>query len=37
MDYNILILLQFFGLVLGLAVFIMRTAEYEPDEIVAGN
>jgi hypothetical protein len=36
MDYNNLIVLQFFGLVLGVAVLIMRTAEFEPDEIVAG-
>ena len=26
-----------FGLVLGVAVLIMRTAEFEPDEIVAGD
>ena len=36
MDYNNLIVLQFFGLVLGVAVLIMRTAKFEPDEIVAG-
>ena len=37
MDYNNLVVLQFFGLVLGVAVLIMRTAEFEPDEIVAGD
>ncbi len=38
MDYNNLIVLQVFGSsVLGVAVLIMRTAEFEPDEIVAGN
>ncbi len=36
MDYNNLIVLQFFGLVLGVAVRIMRTAEFEQDDIVAG-
>ena len=37
MDYNNLVVLQFFGLVLCVAVLIMRTAEFEPDEIVAGD
>ena len=37
MDYNNLVVLQFFGLVLGVAVLIMRTDEFERDEIVAGN
>jgi hypothetical protein len=37
MDYNYLIVLQFFGLVLGVAVLIMRTAQFETDEILAGN
>ncbi len=37
MDYNNLIVLQFFGLVLGVAVLIMRSAEFEPDENVASN
>ncbi len=37
MDYNNLVVLQFFGLVLGVAVLIMRSAEFEPDEIVASD
>ncbi len=37
MDYNNLVVLQFFGLVLGVAVLIICTAEFEPDEIVAGD
>jgi hypothetical protein len=37
MDFNNLIVLQFFGLVLGVAVLIMRSADFEPDEILAGN
>ena len=37
MDYNNLVVLQFFGLVLGVAVLIMCTVEFEPDEIVAGD
>ncbi len=37
MDYNNLIALQCFGLVLGVAVLTMRTAEFEQDEIVIGN
>ncbi len=37
MDYNDLVVLQFFGLVLGVAVLIMSTAEFEPDEFVAGD
>ena len=37
MDYNNLVVLQFFGLVLGVAILIMRTSIFEPDEIVAGN
>ena len=32
-----MVVLQFFGLVLGVAVLIMRTAEFEQDEIVAGD
>ncbi len=37
MDYNNVVVLQFFGLILGVAVLIMRTAEFELHEIVAGN
>ncbi len=37
MDYNNLVVLQLFGLVLGVAVLIMRTAEFEQEEIVAGD
>ena len=37
LDYNNLIVLQFFGLVLGVAVLIMHIAEFEQDEIVAGD
>ncbi len=41
MDYNNLIVLQFFGqffgLVLGVSVPIMRTAEFEPEVIVTGD
>jgi hypothetical protein len=37
MDYKNLIVLQFLGLVLSVSVLIMRSAEFEPDEVVAGN
>jgi hypothetical protein len=32
-----LIVLQFYGLVLGVAVLIMRSAEFQPDEILTGD
>jgi hypothetical protein len=37
MDYKNLVVLQFFGLVLSVAVLIMHITEFEQDEIVAGN